>query len=53
VLACVLISCLAYATVGFTVRRENDQEEAMLARAREMYETAAMVPADIGRGRHK
>lgn len=49
VLACVLISCLAYATVGFTVRRENDQEEAMLARAREMYETAAMVPADSGR----
>ena len=49
VLACVLISCLAYATVGFTVRRENDQEEAMLARARELYETAAMVPADSGR----
>lgn len=49
VLACVLISSLAYATVGFTVRRENDQEEAMLAHARKMYETAAMVPADSGR----
>jgi len=49
VLACVLISSLAYATVGFTVRRENDQEEAMLAKARELYEAAAMVPADTGR----
>jgi NO-binding membrane sensor protein with MHYT domain len=49
VLACVMISCLAYATVGFTVRRENDQEEAMLARARELYEAAALVPADSGR----
>jgi len=49
VLACVLISSLAYATVGFTVRRENDQEEMMLARARELYESAAMVPADTGR----
>jgi NO-binding membrane sensor protein with MHYT domain len=49
VLACVMISSLAYATVGFTVRRENDQEEAMLARARELYESAAMVPADTGR----
>jgi NO-binding membrane sensor protein with MHYT domain len=51
VLACVLISTLAYATVGFTVRRENDQEEMMLARARQLYEAAAMVPAD--NGRHK
>jgi NO-binding membrane sensor protein with MHYT domain len=49
VLACVMISTLAYATVGFSVRHENMQEEAMLARAREMYETAAMVPADTGR----
>jgi NO-binding membrane sensor protein with MHYT domain len=49
VLACVMISTLAYATVGFTVRQENAQEEAMLERAREMYESAAMVPADTGR----
>ena len=49
VLACVMISSLAYATVGFSVRRENDQEEMMLARARELYEHAAMVPADTGR----
>jgi NO-binding membrane sensor protein with MHYT domain len=49
VLACVMISALAYATVGFTVRQENAQEEAMLARAREMYESAAMVPAETGR----
>lgn len=53
VLACVMISSLAYATVGFTVRRENDQEELMLARARELYEAAALVPADGAGGRHK
>jgi hypothetical protein len=49
VLACVMISCLAYATVGFSVRLENAQEEAMLARARELYEAAAMVPAETGK----
>jgi NO-binding membrane sensor protein with MHYT domain len=49
VLACVMISSLAYATVGFTVRHENAQEEAMLERARELYESAAMVPAESGR----
>jgi NO-binding membrane sensor protein with MHYT domain len=49
VLACVMISALAYATVGFSVRQENAQEEAMLARARELYEAAAMLPADTGR----
>jgi NO-binding membrane sensor protein with MHYT domain len=49
VLACVMISSLAYATVGFTVRQENAQEEAMLERARQLYEAAAMVPADSGR----
>jgi NO-binding membrane sensor protein with MHYT domain len=49
VLACVMISTLAYATVGFTVRRENAQEEALLERARELYEAAAMVPAETGR----
>jgi NO-binding membrane sensor protein with MHYT domain len=49
VLSCVMISSLAYATVGFTVRRENAQEEAMLERARQLYEAAAMVPADSGR----
>ena len=49
VLACVMISSLAYATVGSTVRQENAQEEAMLARARELYEAAALVPAESGR----
>jgi NO-binding membrane sensor protein with MHYT domain len=49
ILACVMISTLAYATVGSTVRQENAQEEAMLARARELYEAAAMVPAETGR----
>jgi NO-binding membrane sensor protein with MHYT domain len=49
VLACVMISSLAYAAVGYTVRQENLQEEAMLARARELYEAAAMVPAESGR----
>lgn len=49
VLACVMISSLAYSTVGFTVRRENAEEEALLARAREMYESAALVPAETGR----
>jgi NO-binding membrane sensor protein with MHYT domain len=49
VLACVMVSALAYATVGFSVRQENAQEEAMLERARVMYEAAAMLPADTGR----
>jgi NO-binding membrane sensor protein with MHYT domain len=49
VLACVMISVLAYTTVGVTVRQENQQEEAMLERARELYESAAMVPAETGR----
>jgi NO-binding membrane sensor protein with MHYT domain len=43
ILACVVISSLAYATVGFSVRQEHAREEAMLARARDIHEVAAMM----------
>ena len=34
VVACVVVSALAYATVGFSVRQEHVEEEAAMARAR-------------------
>jgi NO-binding membrane sensor protein with MHYT domain len=43
ILACVVISSLAYATVGFSVRQEHAREEAMLARARDLHEAAAIL----------
>jgi NO-binding membrane sensor protein with MHYT domain len=40
VLACVVISVLAYSTIGFAVRQENAREEAYLADVREVRHAA-------------
>jgi hypothetical protein len=40
VLACLLLSVLAYSTVGFSVRQNTAREEALLRRARDMYSMA-------------
>jgi NO-binding membrane sensor protein with MHYT domain len=45
ILACVVISSLAYATVGFSIHQENAKEEALLARARDLHQAAAMLRA--------
>lgn len=41
-LACVVIAALAYATVGFGVRRENQRETELLDHARLLHQAAAM-----------
>jgi NO-binding membrane sensor protein with MHYT domain len=45
ILACVVISSLAYATVGFSVRQENAREEALLNRTRDAHEGVGAVRA--------
>jgi NO-binding membrane sensor protein with MHYT domain len=45
VLACVLLSALAYSTVGFSVRQDTANEEALLRRARDMYSVATLARA--------
>ncbi|GAA2370802.1 MHYT domain-containing protein [Dactylosporangium salmoneum] len=45
VLAGVLLSALAYSTVGFTVRQDTATEEALLRRARDMYSVATLARA--------
>jgi NO-binding membrane sensor protein with MHYT domain len=44
-LACVLLSVLAYSTVGFSVRQDTANEEALLRRARDMYSVATLARA--------
>jgi NO-binding membrane sensor protein with MHYT domain len=51
VLACVVIAALAYSTLGVTTRQDSAQEEALLARAREMQQAALQVHA--GPARHR
>jgi NO-binding membrane sensor protein with MHYT domain len=41
VLACVMISTLAYSTIGYSLRQNSAREEALLARARDMRAAAA------------
>jgi NO-binding membrane sensor protein with MHYT domain len=53
IVACVVITGLAYATVGFSVRQENDREEDLLALAREVRQAGAMVPVRAGAARHR
>jgi len=53
ILACIVISSLAYATVGFSVRQDNAREEALLARARDLHEAAAMLRVGAGSARHR
>src|SRR4051812_12837773 len=50
-LACLLISGLAYATVGFAIRRENAREDALLAHARDVHEAGAILY--LGGARHR
>jgi NO-binding membrane sensor protein with MHYT domain len=49
VLACLLLSVLAYATVGFTVRQNTASEEELLRRARDMYSIATLHRAAAAR----
>ena len=51
VLACVVITALAYASVGLSVRQENAREEQVLADARYTHQAAAMLP--VGGARHR
>ena len=50
-LACLLISGLTYAMVGFSIRRENAREDAMFAQARDVHESAAIL--HLGGARHR
>jgi len=45
ILACLLLSILAYSTVGFSVRQNTAKEEALLRRARDMYSVATLARA--------
>ncbi|GAB3857614.1 MHYT domain-containing protein [Dactylosporangium cerinum] len=49
VLACLLLSVLAYATVGFSVRQNTASEEELLRRARDMYSIATLHRAAAAR----
>ncbi|MEV4133587.1 MHYT domain-containing protein [Dactylosporangium sp. NPDC049742] len=49
VAACVLLSVLAYATVGFSVRQNTESEEELLRRARDMYSIATLHRAAAAR----
>jgi NO-binding membrane sensor protein with MHYT domain len=51
VFACLLISALAYAAVGFSVRIENAREEALLAEARALAVAARLRGRVTGRAR--
>lgn len=52
-IACVVMSALAYATVGYSVQRENARQEAVLARTRNHFESAAVGRLRIGTARHR
>lgn len=49
VLACLLLSVLAYTTVGFSVRQNTASEEELLRRARDMYSIATLHRAAAAR----
>jgi NO-binding membrane sensor protein with MHYT domain len=51
ILACVVITALAYATVGFSVQQENRREEEMLDQARDLHQAAAMLRPGLARHR--
>ncbi|MER7005732.1 MHYT domain-containing protein [Dactylosporangium sp. NPDC000555] len=53
VLACLLLSGLAYSTVGFSVRQDTATEEALLRRARDMYSMATLARAGEHRRRER
>jgi NO-binding membrane sensor protein with MHYT domain len=49
VVACLLLSVLAYTTVGFSVRQNTASEEELLRRARDMYSIATLHRAAAAR----
>lgn len=49
VLACLLLSVLAYTTVGFSVRQNTATEDELLRRARDMYSVATLHRAAAAR----
>jgi NO-binding membrane sensor protein with MHYT domain len=51
ILACVVITALAYATVGFSVHQENEREGELLDQARDLHQTAAMLRPKLARHR--
>jgi NO-binding membrane sensor protein with MHYT domain len=51
ILACVVITALAYATVGFTVQQENRREQEVLDQARDVHHTAALFQPKLARPR--
>jgi NO-binding membrane sensor protein with MHYT domain len=51
ILACVVITALAYATVGFSVNKENEREEELLDQARDLHHAAAMLRPGLARHR--
>jgi NO-binding membrane sensor protein with MHYT domain len=51
ILACVVITALAYATVGFSVHQENQREEELLDQARDLHQAAAMLRPGLARHR--
>jgi NO-binding membrane sensor protein with MHYT domain len=51
ILACVVITALAYATVGFSVHQENEREAELLDQARDVHQAAAMLRPGLARHR--
>jgi NO-binding membrane sensor protein with MHYT domain len=51
ILACVVITALAYATVGFSVHQENEREAEFLEQTRDMHQSAAMFRPKLARHR--
>jgi len=53
ILACLVISALAYAALGLSMYQENEREEVLLAEARDQHQTAAMVGPGLTEARHR
>src|SRR6266508_3694692 len=51
--ACIMITALAYATVGSSVQLENLREEELLAQVRELHGEAALALPHPGSARHR
>jgi hypothetical protein len=47
----VVITALAYATVGFSVHQENEREAEFLEQTRDMHQAAAMFRPKLARHR--
>jgi len=51
VISCIVISALAYATIGFSMRQEGEREDELLTKARDLHGMAAML--QLGGARHR